>query len=74
MFKIYMRGVVGWSTGFGRYLDLVAATTLLTLGATWSNGWLVGAGVIALASFAIDFNGRFQRWMMNGMLSRTMGK
>lgn len=71
MFKVLMRGLVGWSSGFGRYLDLMLATVLLVLGYVWSQPWLLVGGVVAGAAFALDANGRFQRWMMNGMLAKV---
>ena len=69
MFKVLMRGVVNWTSGFGRYLDLLVGCALLVIGLHWSEPFTIALAAVALLSFAIDFNGRFQRWMMNGMLA-----
>ena len=71
MFRLLMRGVVNWTSGFGRYLDLFVGMMLLVIGLHWSEPFTIAFGVMALLSFAIDFNGRFQRWMMNGMLAKA---
>lgn len=70
LFKFIARPVIMWTTGFGRYLDLVAGVALLFIAWSWSQPLTAALGALALLSFTIDINGIFQRWTLNRLLAK----
>lgn len=70
LFKFIARPVIKWTTGFGRYLDLVAGVALLFIAWSWQEPVTAVLGALALLSFTIDINGFFQRWTLNKMLAK----
>ena len=70
MFKVLMRGVVNWTSGFGRYLDLALGVALLFIAWQWQQPVTAAFGALGVVSFIADINGRFQRWTMTRLLAK----
>jgi len=70
LFSFIARPVIKWTTGFGRYLDLVAGVAMLFVAWSWQQPVLALLGALALVSFTIDINGMFQRWTLNKVLAK----
>ncbi len=74
MFKVMLRALVSWQSGFARYLDLCFGVCLAVLAILWMNPWCAALAMLSLASFIFDFNAVVQRWTMRSAISHKMGR
>lgn len=73
-FRVMLRSVLKPFSDYARYADLSLAVFFLTLAYLWTNHWALILGLLSFFFFAIDFNGRINRWSMKLAISKSSSK